>query len=80
MDKIVKKFVSLCTEYAEGEESILYYEMLEEKKILIEKCKMTRNDDSTITLDITIKKARTTSMDEIMLIAEHNEDIISVDL
>lgn len=54
--------------------------MLEEKKILIEKCKMTRNDDSTITLDITIKKARTTSMDEIMLIAEHNEDIISVDL
>lgn len=54
--------------------------MLEDKKILVEKCKMTRNDDSTITLDITIKKARTTSMDEIMLIAEQNEDVISVDL
>lgn len=33
LDKIVKKFVSLCTEYAEGEESILYYEMLEEKNV-----------------------------------------------
>lgn len=54
--------------------------MLEEKKILVEKCKMTRNADSTITLDITIKKARTTSMDEIMLIAEQNDEIISVEI
>ncbi len=54
--------------------------MLKEKKILIEKCKMSRNPDSTVTLDITIKKARTTSMDEIMLIAEQNEDIVSVEI
>lgn len=54
--------------------------MLEEKKILVEKCKMTRNDDGTVTLDITIKKARTTSMDEIMLIAEQNEDIVTVEI
>lgn len=54
--------------------------MLEENKILVEKCKMSRNDDSTITLDITIKKARTTSMDEILLIAEQNEHIISVEI
>ena len=54
--------------------------MLEEKKILVEQCKMTRNKDATISLDITIKKARTTSMDEIMLIAEQNEDVISVEL
>lgn len=54
--------------------------MLEEQKIIVEKCKMTRNDDSTVTLDITIKKARTTSMDEIMLIAEKNEDVISVEI
>ena len=41
---------------------------------------MSRNVDSTITLDITIKKARTTSMDEILLIAEQNEHIISVEI
>ncbi len=54
--------------------------MLEEKKILVEQCKMTRNKDATITLDIMIKKARTTSMDEIMLIAEQNQDVVSVEL
>ncbi len=54
--------------------------MLEKNKILVEKCKMSRNGDSTITLDITIKKARTTSMDEILLIAEQNEHIVSVEI
>ncbi len=54
--------------------------MLEDQKIIVEKCKMTRNSDSTTTLDITIKKARTTSMDEIMLIAERNDDVISVEI
>ncbi len=54
--------------------------MLEENKILIEKCKMIRNSDSTVTLDITIKKARTTSMDQILLIAEQNEHIISFEI
>lgn len=54
--------------------------MLEKNKILVENCKMSRNADSTITLDITIKKARTTSMDEILLIAEQNEHIISVEI
>ena len=41
---------------------------------------MTRNPDSTISLDITIKKARTTSMDEVLLVAENNEDIITVEI
>lgn len=54
--------------------------MLEENKIMIEKCKMKRNNDSTVTLDITIKKARTTSMDHILIIAEENEDIISFEI
>ncbi len=54
--------------------------MLAENKILVEKCKMSRNMDSTVTLDITIKKARTTSMDEILLIAEQDEDILSVEI
>lgn len=53
---------------------------LEVNKVLIEKCKMTRNPDSTVTLDITIKKARTTSMDEILLVAEQDEDVISVEI
>lgn len=53
---------------------------LEANKILIEKCKMTRNSDSTVTLDITIKKARTTSMDEVLLVAEQDEDVLSVEI
>lgn len=57
-----------------------FRKMLAENKLNVEKCKMTRNPDSTVILDITIKKARTTSMDEIMLIAEQCEDIISVEI
>ena len=56
-----------------------FRKMLDENKLFVEKCKMTRNPDSTVCLDITIKKARTTSMDEIMLIAEQSKDIISVE-
>lgn len=56
-----------------------FRKMLAENRLTVEKCKMTRNPDSTVILDITIKKARTTSMDEIMLIAEQSEDIISVE-
>ncbi len=56
-----------------------FRKMLADNKLTVEKCKMTRNPDSTVILDITIKKARTTSMDEIMLIAEQSEDIISVE-
>ena len=54
--------------------------MLEDNKILIEQCKMTRNKNATISLDIMIKKSRSTSMDEIMLIAEQDDDVISVEL
>lgn len=57
-----------------------FRKLLVEHKLYLEKCKMTRNPDSTVILDITIKKARTTSMDEIMLIAEQNDDIISVEI
>lgn len=56
-----------------------FRKMLADNKLFVEKCKMTRNPDSTVCLDITIKKARTTSMDEIMLIAEQSEEIISVE-
>lgn len=56
-----------------------FRKMLAENKLFVEKCKMTRNPDSTVILDITIKKARTTSMDEILLIAEQSDEIISVE-
>ena len=57
-----------------------FKEKLAERNISIEKCKMTRNPDSTVILDITIKKARTTSMDEILLVAEQDDDVISVEI
>lgn len=53
---------------------------LEQNKVLIEKCKMTRNPDSTVTLDILIKKSRSTSMDDILLIAEKDDDVLSVEI
>ncbi len=53
---------------------------LEENHVYIEKCIMTKNPDSTVVLDITIKKARTTSMNDILLIAEKDEDVISVEI
>lgn len=52
---------------------------LEKNNISVEGCKMTRNADKTITLNITIKKSRAISMDELMLLADHDENIISVD-
>ncbi len=57
-----------------------FRDTLEENKVLIEKCTMTRNPDSTVTLDILIKKARTTSMNDILLIAEKDEDVLSVEI
>lgn len=57
-----------------------FREMLKSMNIRLETCKMTRNNDSTISLDVTIKKSRTTSMDEIMLLAEQNENVISIEI
>lgn len=78
LENTVNEFTVVVNDNADAVKN--FRTMLADKKILIEQCKMTRNKDSTITLDITIKKARTTSMDEIMLIAEQNEDVISVEL
>lgn len=54
------------------------HDMLKQKNVSIEDCKMVRNKDSTITLDVTIKKARTMTMEEILLVIEQNEDVVSV--
>ena len=53
---------------------------LAEKNIHVEKCNITRNGDGTLRLDITVKKSRTISMDEIMLLIEQDESIVSVDI
>lgn len=55
-------------------------EKLAEKNIHIAKCNITRNQDSTLTLDVTVKKSRVISMDEIMLLIEQDDSIISVDI
>lgn len=78
LENTVNEFTVVVNDNADAVKN--FRSMLEEKKILVEKCKMTRNSDGTISLDITIKKARTTSMDEIMLIAEQNENIITVEI
>lgn len=78
LENTVNEFTVVVNDNADAVKN--FRSMLEEKKILVEKCKMTRNNDGTISLDITIKKARTTSMDEIMLIAEQNENIITVEI
>lgn len=48
--------------------------------IKFESCKMKRNDDGTLKLDITIKKSRTTSMAEIIELAQNNPDIVEVEI
>ena len=53
---------------------------LASKNISVAKCNITRNSDSTLTLDVTVKKSRTISMDEIMLLIEQDDSIISVDI
>ena len=55
-------------------------EKLASKQITVEKCNITRNGDSTLTLDVTVKKSRIISMDEILLLIEQDDSIISVDI
>ena len=54
---------------------------LERKKIIIENCKMKRNfEDGTLTLNITIRKSRSLSMDEVISAVDNNPNIISIDV
>lgn len=53
---------------------------LSEINISLESCKMKRNIDGTVKLDITIKKSRSTSMAEIIELAQKYPDIIEVDI
>ena len=78
LENTVNEFTVVIRDNNEAIKS--FRDNLEANKVLIEKCKMTRNPDSTVVLDITIKKARTTSMDEILLVAEQDDDVISVEI
>lgn len=57
-----------------------FKEKLASMNISVAKCNITRNKDSTLTLDVTVKKSRVISMDEIMLMIEQDESIISIDI
>lgn len=57
-----------------------FKEKLASMNISVAKCNITRNKDSTLTLDVTVKKSRTISMDEIMLLIEQNDSIVSIDI
>ena len=78
LENTVNEFTVIINDRPEAIKNLR--KILSENKMYIEKYKMTRNQDSTVVVDITIKKARTTSMDEIMLIAEQYDDIISVEI
>ena len=78
LENTVNEFTVVIKDNSEAIKN--FRDTLETNRVLIENCKMTRNPDSTVTLDITIKKARTTSMDEILLVAESDEDVISVEI
>lgn len=57
-----------------------FKEKLASMNISVAKCNITRNKDSTLTLDVTVKKSRVISMDEIMLLIEQDDSIISIDI
>ena len=57
-----------------------FKEKLASMNISVAKCNITRNKDSTLTLDVTVKKSRMISMDEIMLMIEQNDSIVSIDI
>ena len=54
--------------------------LLDAKNIHIESCKMEKNTDNTVTLDIVIKKSRSMSMNDIFLLIENNPDVVSISI
>ena len=57
-----------------------FKDKLASMNISVAKCNITRNKDSTLTLDVTVKKSRMISMDEIMLLIEQDDSIVSIDI
>ena len=57
-----------------------FKDILANRNIAIQSLKMEKNNDSTMTLTLLIKKSRTITMDEIFLMIEENENVIEVDI
>ena len=57
-----------------------FRDSLTQRNICIESCKMTRTHGSSISLDITVKKPRDASVDALLLLAEENENVLSIDI
>ena len=57
-----------------------FRKILTDHSLYIENCKMTRNTDASITLDITAKKSRVFAMDELLLLAQKDENVLSIEV
>ena len=57
-----------------------FRKILTDHSLYIENCKMTRNTDASITLDITVKKSRVFAMDELLLLAQKDENVLSIEV
>ena len=57
-----------------------FRKILTDHSLYIENCKLTRNTDASITLDITVKKSRVFAMDELLLLAQKDENVLSIEV
>lgn len=78
LENTANEFVVVVTDTKDSVKNLK--EKLASMNISVSKCNITRNKDSTLTLDVTVKKSRVISMDEIMLLIEQDDSIISIDI
>lgn len=78
LENTANEFVVVLTDTKDSVKN--FKERLASMNISVSKCNITRNKDSTLTLDITVKKSRVISMDEIMLLIEQDDSIVSIDI
>ena len=78
LEKTANEFVVVVTDSKGAVKN--FKDRLSEKNITIEKCNIRRNKDATLTLDVTVKKSRAISMDEIMLLVEQDDSILSFEI
>lgn len=57
-----------------------FKDILESNGITVQNMKMSKNSDSSITLNLLVKKPRSVSMENVFMLVEENENIISIDI
>ena len=57
-----------------------FLKILTDHSLYIENSKLTLNTDASITLDITVKKSRVFAMDELLLLAQKDENVLSIEV